>query len=296
MKDIDFDELDRAVHSATNGGNSKSDDNTRSEPAPVDNESITPASSPVRPPVSLATRRSSGRFMDVVHPSSDMRTKVGGTNSSADDIHISVRKNVATNEPENVSTDSGEESWPDPIDFQEEHVNEKSEDKTADLADMSPLESPFLTDTKVEKRPLGAFSDDAPIESEESKDVLEEVSDIFEEEPSEELPEPIEKKDGVVEEDELLLLPESPDSEKEEPAVEVEQPIGPVSITQQYTEQPSTAEQSSTMIFDTDEYKKPLAHPKKKGSGWLIILWIIILLVVGAGAGAAIYFYVLPLL
>lgn len=92
MKDIDFDELDRAVHSATNGGNSKSDDNTRSEPAPVDNESITPASSPVRPPVSLATRRSSGRFMDVVHPSSDMRTKVGGTNSSADDIHISVRK------------------------------------------------------------------------------------------------------------------------------------------------------------------------------------------------------------
>ena len=70
-----------------------------------------------------------------------------------------------------------------------------------------------------------------------------------------------------------------------------------VSITQQYAESPSTGDApATTSIFDTDAYKKPLAHPKKKSSGWLVVLWIAVLLIVGAGAGAAVYFYVLPLL
>jgi flagellar basal body-associated protein FliL len=39
--------------------------------------------------------------------------------------------------------------------------------------------------------------------------------------------------------------------------------------------------------------------PKKKSSkkhGWLIALWVFLLVILGAGAGAAIYYFVLPLL
>ena len=287
MKDIDFDELDRAVHSATNGSKGTQDDSRTAVEEAV--KVTTPAApSPVRPPVSLATRRSSGRFMDVVHPSSDMRNKVNEAIVSTDNDKVVVQKDVPMKRSQSVA-ETKEESWPDPIDFQKENTVDQDDDASSD----TPLESPFLAGAKVEKRPLGAFSGDAPTE-EDPQDVVEDVSDIFEEQQETPEVESTEKRDGVVEEEELLLLPES--TQDEEKVVVDEQPVGPVSITQQYSEQSSTAEPSTTMIFDTDEYKKPLTRPKKKGSGWLVILWIIILLAVGAGAGAAIYFYVLPLL
>jgi hypothetical protein len=68
---------------------------------------------------------------------------------------------------------------------------------------------------------------------------------------------------------------------------------GPTSITKQYTEQPSTGDKPTGTVFDIEAYKKPQTSKKKK-SGWLIVLWIFLLLVVGAGIGAAMYFFVLP--
>lgn len=63
-----------------------------------------------------------------------------------------------------------------------------------------------------------------------------------------------------------------------------------ISIPPQYKEQPSTGEQESGAIYDTSTYHQPLAHPAKKKSGWLWVLWIVVILIVGAGAGAALYF------
>ncbi len=84
-----------------------------------------------------------------------------------------------------------------------------------------------------------------------------------------------------------------PKKEETNPIPTVSLPVGATSITAQYTEQPSTGDQPTGSVFNTEAYKKPIARPKKK-SGWLIVLWIFLLLVVGAGVGAAIYFFVLP--
>ncbi len=72
----------------------------------------------------------------------------------------------------------------------------------------------------------------------------------------------------------------------------------PTSIVQQYKEKLATAAPASGAIYDTESYHKPLT-PKKKPSkkhGWMIVLWIFLLIVLGAGAGVAIYYFVLPLL
>lgn len=77
-------------------------------------------------------------------------------------------------------------------------------------------------------------------------------------------------------------------SEDEKPSSESH--VGRISIPQQYKEQPSSGEKESGAIYDTDTYHQPLAHPAKKKSGWLWVLWIVLILIVGAGAGMALYF------
>ncbi|HJP81095.1 MAG TPA: hypothetical protein VJ841_01705 [Candidatus Saccharimonadales bacterium] len=67
-------------------------------------------------------------------------------------------------------------------------------------------------------------------------------------------------------------------------------PKGPISIPQQYKEEPSTGDSKNGAIYDTDTYHhQPLAHPKKKKSGWMWVIWIILILIIGAAAGAALY-------
>ena len=64
---------------------------------------------------------------------------------------------------------------------------------------------------------------------------------------------------------------------------------GPASIAQQYQEQPSSGDQSSGAIFDTASYHQPLSHPAKKASGWLWVVLIIFVIMLGVGGGAFIY-------
>jgi hypothetical protein len=279
MQDFDFDEIDRAV-------NSTLDPTTPTEPTPTDNSvpvSVS-RSEPASQAPAPAARRSSGRFMDVVHPSSDMR--------SAPPERSEPRKPEApapTAPPVVNSSD-----WPDPLDFhgfkdEPKEADEPEVQKTEEPA--TPLESPFLSDAKVEKRPLGAFSTDdepkeAPIEEPKKDEIpLLEASD-----------EPLleaENEEKAPQQPETESTPEPTQEPTPAPVVE-EEPVGPTSITQQYKEQPSTTEQPSGAIFDTEAYHQPLAHPVKKKSGALIIVWILALIVVGAGVGAGVYFFVLP--
>jgi hypothetical protein len=67
-------------------------------------------------------------------------------------------------------------------------------------------------------------------------------------------------------------------------------PAGPTSIPQQYQEEPSTSDEPSGSIYDTDSYHQPLAHPAKTKSGWLWVIWILLLLIVGGGGAVALYF------
>lgn len=299
MSDFDFDEIDRAVAGVIGDDQSFNASSARPEinsaPAEPVAQEAPRSQAPAGPP---ATRRSSGRFMDVVHPSSDMRTK-----------------NASFTPPVPRTADSTEK-------VSEEAKNE------ADDTWSQPLESPFLPDAKVEKRPLGAFAlETAPLALEEpEEELLLEAPD----EPRIEahvMPDPIDfaahsnalpsesedtgapvvtesasEEELVYEEASIETPQENTPVAQEAPRPDVvtveesrEESAGPASITQQYTEQPSSAP-SSGAIYDTENYHKPLTPVEKKHSGVWVALGIILLVVLGAGAGVAFYMFVLPML
>lgn len=281
MQDIDFDELDRAVNSTLDSKPTRSDASDDSS-VPVSVTRSEPSTTSPAP----AARRSSGRFMDVVHPSSDMR-------SSSTPERSAPRPPEPREEspaPEPVSADT---TWPDPLDFHgfkddapapEPVVEDKKEDAPA-----ASLESPFLSDAKVEKRPLGAFStesaDETPLLEAPDEELLPAETETHDEPAQPEMTTEPEVEPEVQPEPEPTPAPEL-----------TEEPVGPTSITQQYNEQPSTTDQPSGAIYDTEAYHQPLAHPEKKRSSVLIIVWIIALILIGGGVGAGVYFFVLPML
>lgn len=297
LSDFDFDELDKAVAGAL------SDTQPDAQPAVEDSLDTVveptlkqePAVAPPAPRTAPAARRSSGRFMDVVHPSSDMRTKPGFTPPAPVPVA-----------PPQVS--------------QATHTVEDTE--TTDWA--TPLESPFLPDAKVEKRPLGTMPatgdaskedellleapDEPLLEAHTMPDPIDFVahasapsseqedtgSEVLVEAIQETAPAEVAVKEVSEQPAAVEVTPEEPVVKAEE-AVKADEPVGPASISQQYTEQPSTSPESGA-IYDTESYHQPLAAAPKKKSGVWVFVWILLLLIVGAAAGAGFYFYVLPML
>lgn len=318
MSDFDFDEIDKAVADALtpdtpeSASSSVHDETVQPEPAkttPVESKQEKPA-----PKTAPAARRSSGRFMDVVHPSSDMRSQPSSS---------------AFTPPNRTSQDSTQSEAETTIDDKQSSAIE------------TPLDSPFLPDAKVEKRPLGAFAlaaqDTETTDDEKLETTPVPEEELLLEEPDEPrleahiMPDPIdfaahatalpsenedtgnltmdeEQKEPVSPEKEPVILEEIEQSgtqedavatvEKEpesEPVKQVDsEPIGPASISQQYTEQPSSAP-SSGAIYDTETYHKPLAPVVKKRSGVWTFIWILLLIILGAGAGVAFYLFILPM-
>lgn len=288
MQDIDFDELDRAVNSV--GSPSQAPAVGRTSLGAHADSVHAPATSPSALPD--ARRSSGGRFMDVVHPSSDMRS--APVERSAPREAVPLRP---VESPERSSTDQ-----PDPLDFHgftfetETPAEAPAPEQPAPQEDATqPLDSPFLADAKVEKRPLGAFSTAeqpaAPAETPAEPELLLDAPDDIEliEAESESTPEsPVVEE--VPQEEAPAIVP-TPD-----PTPIEQTPVGPTSITQQYKEQPSTVNQPSGAIFDTESYHKPVVPVPKKKSGAFVVIWIAALVLVGAGAGAAVYFFILPML
>ena len=410
MKDLDFDELDRAVNTLMNDV-PKSDlssddqiktlsiDSTIPDDAAVPTVDATPASpasdsAPAATPVVSAptpqqksavtppAARRGGRFMDVVHHSSDMKKDQPATPAtrpqpvSRQGVTIDPIKSTAPSmaasssvapavqsEPviakkeETVSapTDTASMSdWPDPLDMstpkstpasQPEPIVEQPDPMplleegsetavtTPASEDLQPLTSPFLSDAKVEKRPLGSGQPSLPTEEAPEPDHTPVVSnsdiDLTANNPADQLPAtPEAKKDlppelqgdlvaiesgsaadeAKPEESEKASKEEVKESKSEEREVKAEPTphptalleanseddkpefTGPTSIAQQYKEEPNTGDPKNGAIYDTDTYHKPLAHPAQKKSGWLWVIWIVLILLVGAGAGAALYF------
>jgi len=372
MKDLDFDELDRAVNSLITSApvatsNEVPEKTLELESGPVEELlSATnidqPTSIPVTTPVATASpmvaRRSTGRFMDVVPPSVNTRVAVaapervsreGATIAPIAPVVATQTESVTPIETVEPTAPAAKSDWPDPIDFKGLDLNEAPEpvlepvvddNEDADIDQINneitntmnqsndeALDSPFISGTKVEKRPLGAFSDGVPTTTSQPEPVAETpVSDSssastegistvipttpFPAELSDDLlsiesGESVEQPSAV----ETVVAPAvEPVKEVSAPATEPvaaapiiptitvadNQPTGSTSIAQQYTEQPSSGDQTTGAIYDTDAYHKALVTPSNKKSSWLWIVWIIILLVVGAGAGAAVYFFVLP--
>ncbi|NTW61446.1 hypothetical protein HGB24_02030 [Candidatus Saccharibacteria bacterium] len=333
MMDIDFDELDKAVSSAINGQPVK----------PADNNVSSQASSLASKP--SITPRPSVKFMDVVPPSSSMKVNVAPP--------ASIAREAATVEPiQSVDTEmqkveepaqsfapaaavpedslSSNSLQPQPMSVDSSEPEDADIDRITNEINASINESgslpetPFLAGAKVEKRPLGAFSDQTQTNIESNSLAL-----ASETETTSYASEPI-LDSGVTEAEEVgmsnnnesLTMPSidqiesapiepvvtqsvspapisneqmSATTTEPAPAVEAQsQPAGPVSITQQYQEKPAADMQEPGSIYDTESYHKAVLKPVAKKSGWKIVLWIILLLLIGAGTGAAVYFFVLP--
>ncbi len=381
MKELDFDELDRAVNSLmTNVPKSASPGDeekektldiapTPDDPKPQDQTEPSERPEPIMPsrpavPAAPATRRG-GRFMDVVHPSADMTKPdtprpvsrqgvtlepLGTSQKIADivpkkreapekaeepeekpeDSSVAVAPKPDMTMPEKTEEPAPASDWPDPLDMaaskEPEEKKEEAEVPEPEVEEPTPapLTSPFLPDTKVEKRPLGGV---APEEEEPGKAAEEPAhppvvpvdetpktiddpnaqlpanpNDVELQLPEElsgdlmaveadtthdELKQAHESKVGDVPKPEIAA-PEAaePKTAPSEPVV----PAGPTSIPQQYREEPSTGDKDNGAIYDTDTYHQPLAHPAKKKSGWMWVIWIALILLLGAGGGAALYF------
>lgn len=362
MKDIDFDELDRAVNSLMSpvGTTPTTPAKPAAEPAAqsLSDTEATPevTSAPVSVPERTATptpaARRGGRFMDMIHTSSDMKTRSTGTQSregvaitparpitqpAAAEPVINQADQVAAIESEQTGVaevttpDSPEEMpkaeesiisssapessssdivMPDPLDIdtssQEADTSSEVDEVTTETEESNEAptsESPFLTDAKVEKRPLNPepLSSSEPLvdmdallkedlETGEAKD-----EDAAEEKSKDEPPVvPV-----APELNSELVAIESGERSEAQPATEDEstakadepstQPTGPTSIAQQYKTQESTGDKSHAAIYDATQYPEPVAHPAKKKSGWLWVVWVIVLLALGAGGAIGLY-------
>ncbi len=356
MKDIDFDEIDRAVNSfISNTSGNDTDSNSPKPEVPVDNPQVKPTAVQTPP---LAGRRG-GQFMDMVRISPAPRATPTPVQQSTAAVPVSsqsvIIEPVSKEEPPvsvtpNVVDKPDDQvlppvNLPDPIDFSEsinkqqittdapkptENKEDVDIDKindgiTNELNGQSGLpDSPFISDARVEKRPLGAFSGGVQSQNVEPSAVQPEM------EPSKTVPEAsggVPVQDSVEDEQKpVVFVPSnerdisSPDMDTPLPAelrddlLSIEsdsttnpkvvqsvaedkppasQPANQPLVPQQAQTTPSSNDQKTGSIYDTDSYHNTLLHPKKKKSGWLWVLWIALLLAVGAGAGAAVYYFVI---
>jgi len=212
-------------------------------------------------------------------------------------------------DPLEVTSVENEETVPEPqADESVETTDEpeKPEDKEEDTLpsdESAPAESPFLADAKVEKRPLGgeqAQVDDSTDDSETKNDVSEsekvdkdsasEVALDNDETPAPATPAELKPEVVAVEANEPNAFNQTePETSDENTAKATPTVAGNGAINQQYKEAPSTGDSSHTAIYDAANYPASAPKPGKKKSGWLWVLWIVILLALGAGAAVALY-------
>ncbi len=383
MKDLDFDELDRAVSSLLEPKSSSvlSETSSREETPSTsehnDVEAQSSTTSVVPQKKSFIEKRSSGRFMDVVHSSSDMKNLQKPTISrqapaiavptvsdpiesarvSADHIEAisETEEPIQTNEEVSFIEDeiNAEDlhTLPDPLDFHNFNVEDQpvaSSDETqtnvaestveepatdtysdedkhddeqelelervaSELSELDGLmqggqeqlsvDTPFVSDPAIEKRPLGAFSvgptdqslltvetvDSSAVEDEEI------VSDKEDTVTSEQLSEKTQDTqttpaaDVVPEElrEDIIAIESVDVSSASTPS---SNPVAG-SISQQYTEKNRPVSHEQTPVFDTAQYHQPLKHTVKKKSGWLTVLLIFVFVLIGVGGGAAMYYF-----
>jgi hypothetical protein len=138
--------------------------------------------------------------------------------------------------------------------------------------------SPFLSDAKVDKRPLGVSTLGA-LSSSLPPDTTTQTSSQ---------PLPAELHTDLLEiESDNPVKPQPEKMSAAEPQEKTEL-TPPISIAQQYRQQPRSGDQSHAPVYDTAAH--PVTHPAKKKSNILIIVVIALIIVIGGGGVAALFY------
>ncbi len=234
-----------------------------------------------------------------VEPATDPVTEPTAENAvpdMPDPIDLAMQSDASVHAEEEVLTESAKDEAPvGAMSLEDAKMPDTSAQEAS--TEPSPLTSPFLPDAKVEKRPLGELSTEtevAPVVPE----AVETPADTAPADSSspEPMPLPAELHTDVMALEATSTTSPATDKLQDTastaaPQSEAAVPAGG-SIPQQYTEAPNTGDQTNGSIYDTKEYHQPVeaAKPAKKASALTWIIWVLVLLIIGAGAGAA-YFY-----
>lgn len=264
MTDLDYDALDAAVNAA-------SDD----KPAPATDTKPSPA-----------VQR--GRFMDMVHPSSDMKSSGPLPNRAPE---VPVVPAVDQEEPDTkneTETDITAVFTKNPETSSDSAINDTNDQTPLgeDAKDESDYTSPFLENAsdkvKDEKRPLGVESSYEPGAEQESIKAISEDALAMEAEPAIALEEsdvePAAEEDTYVANDPPV-----------EPPVASNPDDGPAEMITPIHEPPAAepvADKTPTSPYEAAAYEHDQA-PKRRI--WLWVLMAVVLVVVGAAAGVALY-------
>lgn len=236
-------------------------------PAP----SITVPDRPAQAVQSPAVKRpDTARFMDMVHPSADMRVPASPV------VVRPAALPLASQVPK-----------PEPI-----------SPKPSLVAPGELPQSPFLPDTKVEKRPLGG---EAPTGGTSLVDLAKSAYESQSKDPAE--TEIINNDERIVDNgdgDEQRTLDasdfdvEAATQERKLQSIEAAEATGPVVESIRAVESGDT-EKIVEGMSGHDDHHQELAHPAKQKSGWGVVIVIIVIIVLAAlSAGAAYFIFAKP--
>lgn len=297
------------------------DTEAKAEPAPSAPTSPSPTS---LPPV----RR--GKFMDMVRSPAREAEKTATSMMPSrhaptlQPITPQTRPAPTVAAPSPVSAAPTDNSWQveDSLQKELEATLAPSQPTSPFSPEAGPPVLPFLPDAKVEKRPLGRPVELQPISSAadmpqassplapvDPTAVAQEDTDTGEPEADAQLPgQPLPAELGSellsIETSTDMLPPETPVStmppQPLQPAAShsvhipgVARPSAATSIPQQYTVQPkeTSDQEPGGAIYDAATYHQPLVHPAKKKPGWVWVVAIIVILLLGITGGAAVYYF-----
>lgn len=273
-------------------------------------------------------RPQTGRFMDVMHPSSTMKP---ASNKTADALPAQESQT-----PKKEASQSSKVShFGATVEAPTIAAKDVAEDKTVPAISTpniaapvaahddigqdetpieEPLSSPFLPDAKdkVEKRPLGSAS---PVPTKEEEFDPSATSNMSSNETqlspdpdaADALPEEFNGdllaiETNLAETDQVLsetsvsstdqeAQADTVDKEKSEEKIPLsrESEESSKSVKELYEEHPSVDDQPEGAIFDTSAYQQSVSHPAKSTPAWLWIVIIIVIIVVCAAGAAAFY-------
>jgi AAA ATPase containing von Willebrand factor type A (vWA) domain len=290
MSDLDFDELDKAVGTMMNDNrtDANDDENVAEDTIVTDEASESTIPDTGKASDAKLVVRQRGRFMDIVHPSSDM------SSSQARNQSYSVSKNV----------DPGDEVVEENINAVEEPEEIDTVIDTLDMNDEEEIASPGVTEIKTDDvkvfAPATEFEEDS-IDGEESEEIVEVFDSTVEDEgvQSEEVSDDSEDEatEADEEEEEALSTPFIAGAKVDKrplggDSISSDDDVDAIKSTEGNFSSKSIVDGQDTQrsIYEVEEGDTIVAPAKKKSGGWIWFLVIILVIIVGAGAGLAAFY------